>query len=121
MTQMASEPIPVIGPPWAAHARELEDYTLPAGTVAVLQWDDGEGLDLTSWLECIFYKAGNWPSTASWSLPADAPEPQLVQWIRDYLRLEDTGQLWSERAAVVEAVGTGVFKRRAVLLVGIGA
>lgn len=119
MTEMAlSEPMPVIGPAWAAHVLEVEDYTLPDGTVAVLQWEDGEGLDLTSWLECTFYRAGDWPSSASWSLPADAPASQLLKWTRDTLRgrhdLEGP-RLWFERRAVVEAVGTGAF-RRAVLL-----
>lgn len=82
-------------------------------------WDDGEGLDLTSWLECTFYRTGDWPGNASWSLPADVPESQLLKWTRDTLRgrhdLEGP-RLWFERRAVVEAVGAGAFKRRAVLL-----
>lgn len=86
--------------------------------------DDREGLDLTSWLECTFYRADDWPSTASWSLPADAPESQLLKWTRDTLRGRDDLEgpaLWFERCAVVEAVGTGVLKRKAVLLARVRA
>jgi hypothetical protein len=47
--------------------------------VAVPQWDDGEGLNRQDGLKCAFYEAADWPTIASWSLPADAPEPQLLQ------------------------------------------
>jgi hypothetical protein len=54
------------------------------------QWDDGEGLNLQDRLKCAFYEATHWPTTASCSLPADAPEPQLLP---RPLRLEESRRL----------------------------
>jgi hypothetical protein len=71
--------MPVIGPSWAGTATELEHYTPPRRAVAVPHRDDGEGLNLQDRLKCAFYEATHWPTTASWSLPAAAPEPQLLQ------------------------------------------
>lgn len=109
--------MPVVGPPWTAEAPVLDDYLLEDHVVAVLQWDDGAGEELDDWLDLVYFEPANWPSSPTCSVPATAPEKQLVKWVRSVLRLPAAQPVWLERRAVVERVGFGPFRKLAVLLV----
>ncbi len=113
---------PIVGPSWAATVPELEDvfeYGLPDDVVAVLQWDDGEGIaDLPGWLDIQFYEADGYPTNAAWALPANAPEASLMEWTRVYLEYKvPTGHFRFERRHVLWRYGSSEWKRYAVLLV----
>lgn len=112
---------PLVGPSWALLAPEIVDYEdpLPAGTVAVIEWCDGDVQffrheDAAQWVYCQVYCASCYPSSHFATIPADAPEQMMLDWVGNRL---GTDQLRAERRHVVQAVGGGEFKRQAVLLV----